>query len=213
MRGAAGRCAAASPRRAAARLAQTRFTANTRPRGSAHTTAQIPRRRPLPASPPATHHSHPTLSPSYWKGKSSEAELQASLRAVDAEAWAVQAAAGITRIALDGTAYDQVCAPALRARRPSPPPRCAPVPRAPRAPALAYTSASRTKHAHTLALALLQVLDMVFALGLAPPRFKVSVRAPVSQCAAALTAHTRAVLCIAGRAPHHARTRTQRASF
>jgi hypothetical protein len=70
---------------------------------------------------------HPNPPASFWKGKSSEAELVAALNAVDAEAWAAQRAAGIAKIALDGTAYDQV-------------------------------------------------LDMVYALGLAPARFQVGGR-------------------------------------
>ncbi|GBF92667.1 hypothetical protein Rsub_05036 [Raphidocelis subcapitata] len=45
---------------------------------------------------------------SFWKGKSSEAELLAAFRAVDAEAWGAQRAAGVSRVALDGTHYDQV---------------------------------------------------------------------------------------------------------
>ena len=52
-----------------------------------------------------------TLTPpthSFWKGKSSESDLAAALRAVDAEAWSAQKDAGISLVALDGTAYDQV---------------------------------------------------------------------------------------------------------
>lgn len=44
----------------------------------------------------------------YWAGKSSEADLIATSHAVEAEAWATQAQAGIDLIALDGTYYDQI---------------------------------------------------------------------------------------------------------
>jgi hypothetical protein len=45
---------------------------------------------------------------SFWKGKTTEPELRAALAAVDVEAWKAQRDAGAARIALDGTAYDQV---------------------------------------------------------------------------------------------------------
>lgn len=57
---------------------------------------------------PIEKNCHKLQPHSYWKGKTSEAELRAALRAVDAEAWAAQKAAGVTRVALDGTYYDQM---------------------------------------------------------------------------------------------------------
>lgn len=63
---------------------------------------------------------------SFWKGGLSEAELRATARQVEEEAWSAQKEAGIQRIALDGTWYDSV-------------------------------------------------LDMIFALGLIPKRFRVSL--------------------------------------
>jgi 5-methyltetrahydropteroyltriglutamate--homocysteine methyltransferase len=44
----------------------------------------------------------------YWGGGISESELLNVSNDVQAEAWAVQASAGLQRIGLDGTLYDQV---------------------------------------------------------------------------------------------------------
>ncbi|PNH08972.1 5-methyltetrahydropteroyltriglutamate--homocysteine methyltransferase [Tetrabaena socialis] len=45
---------------------------------------------------------------SYWKGTTSEAELLATAHKVEADAWNLQKAAGVSLIGLDGTLYDQV---------------------------------------------------------------------------------------------------------
>jgi hypothetical protein len=90
----------------------TRGRAPTRPPGAATRRAAPPHPQPLgpiqPSSLTLSPLPTPPPPPSFWKGKSSEADLVASFRAVDEEAWAAQRAAGVSRVALDGTYYDQV---------------------------------------------------------------------------------------------------------
>lgn len=61
-----------------------------------------------PTNHAASSYTHKRNTISFWKGKTTEPELRAALAAVDAEAWKAQRDAGAARIALDGTAYDQV---------------------------------------------------------------------------------------------------------
>ena len=44
----------------------------------------------------------------YWGGASSQGALLAAAHAVEADAWRCQQAAGIDRVGLDSTLYDQV---------------------------------------------------------------------------------------------------------
>lgn len=62
----------------------------------------------LLAPAPTAHISHTHLTLSYWKGSLPEAELLATCRRVEADAWRLQREAGVTRVGLDGTLYDQV---------------------------------------------------------------------------------------------------------
>lgn len=58
-----------------------------------------------------------TALESYWAGKIKQEQLLDTCHAVQANDWSLQAAAGISRIGVDGTLYDQVggfCVPSKR---------------------------------------------------------------------------------------------------
>lgn len=63
---------------------------------------------PSPALPPGPNREAKKALEAYWSGATDAAALLEATAAVEASAWRAQAAAGVERVGLDGTLYDQV---------------------------------------------------------------------------------------------------------